>query len=783
MGYLQMTRNVESIFGAVVTAPHQIPYTYTATGGETFISLPFYPVTGFITINSGVQVPVDNYVIDGNTVNLGRALEAGDVVYCLFDKILSPEDYQNGIRIYKFQAVGNETSFTPDFTAYGVQSLYVDGKFQIPGVNYSYSPTTGVVTFLGGSPASGVWVVAEMSIKQNYPALSQPGGAGMIGSNNGKTVQQNLTTDRNNIREAIKRELANEGFALVDGSFEEGGTVTLATDALWHQEGHQCYVYTGTLPKTVAQNSSPVGDSNWIVASGNVAFVGLSKHGIYVESLRKTGLTDDQVIAQADAVAATIQSRLIFQAGKTYTVTTVSPSVCWVGNNATLKRKDATGSPMIVMKSNSRLTGFKIDGSKATASSVVPTVYFNNVHGAQVDHCEVINAGEHGISLVNDTTVANRTPNKVLDNIVHGAFGSGIYMYDSLYAKIKGNEVYACSGGILAQGSHRTYVGADVIDNDVHDNTGGGIAFALMTEAEDQQAYEKIKILSNRVYGNGNNGIAVQADLALVCNNHVWANGSQTYHQGILVNANAVVVNANSVTDNGGVGVDLGDCRKCSVTANHIEGNGWIGIEVNSCEQTTVASNILNLNFKGKADGDLQAAILVHKGSGGYPFLGDCKDVTVVGNSISSGDGQRFAILVAGPDCYDVVITGNTCKLAGLADDIVSRSPDVVAQNNYTRWSALGTARGSIASNIASIPSVADTVTVNGTGSVISVNLTDGGAFIKDRTVRIIAQSGFTLENSGGTSGNLFLGSSVVLPAGGSIKLYSDGSGGWTKAI
>lgn len=166
MGYLQMSRNVESIFGAVVTAPHQIPYTYTATGGETYISLPFYPVTGFITINGGVQVPVDNYEIDGNAVNLGRALEAGDVVYCLFDKVLSPEDYENGIRIYKFQAVGNETSFTPDFTTYGVQSLYVDGRFQVPGVNYSYNSTTGLLGFLTGSPSAGVWVVAEMSVKQ-----------------------------------------------------------------------------------------------------------------------------------------------------------------------------------------------------------------------------------------------------------------------------------------------------------------------------------------------------------------------------------------------------------------------------------------------------------------------------------------------------------------------------------------------------------------------------------------------------------------------------------------
>lgn len=165
MGYLQMTRNVESIFGAVVTAPHQIPYTYTATGGEKFISLPFYPVTGFITINGGVQVPTDNFEIDGNTVNLGRALEAGDVVFCLFDKILSPEDYKTGIRIYKFQAIGGETEFTPDYTSYGVQSLYIGGEYKTPEIEYSYDSTTGKVS-LQTALTAGVWVVAEMSVKQ-----------------------------------------------------------------------------------------------------------------------------------------------------------------------------------------------------------------------------------------------------------------------------------------------------------------------------------------------------------------------------------------------------------------------------------------------------------------------------------------------------------------------------------------------------------------------------------------------------------------------------------------
>lgn len=160
-----MTRNVESIFGAVVTAPHQIPYTYTATGGEKFISLPFYPVTGIVTINGGVQVPLDNFEINGNTLNLGRALSKGDVVFCLFDKILSPEDYKTGIRIYKFQAIGGETEFTPDYTSYGVQSLYIGGEYKTPEIEYSYDSTTGKVT-LQTALTAGVWVVAEMSVKQ-----------------------------------------------------------------------------------------------------------------------------------------------------------------------------------------------------------------------------------------------------------------------------------------------------------------------------------------------------------------------------------------------------------------------------------------------------------------------------------------------------------------------------------------------------------------------------------------------------------------------------------------
>ncbi len=188
-----MARNIEEIFGGVVVAPHQIPFTYTSTnGGETFLSLPFYPITGFVTINAGVQVPIDNFEIDGNTLNLGRELEPGDVVFCLFDKIMSPQDASNNaVRVYKFLSVGGETEFTPDFTAYGVQSLFIDGRYKVPGEDYNYIKTSNKVV-LNNALTSGVWVVAEMNIKQNIPALAGNDGATQVGTTSGENVQKLL---------------------------------------------------------------------------------------------------------------------------------------------------------------------------------------------------------------------------------------------------------------------------------------------------------------------------------------------------------------------------------------------------------------------------------------------------------------------------------------------------------------------------------------------------------------------------------------------------------------
>ena len=72
-----------------------------------------------------------------------------------------------------------------------------------------------------------------------------------------------------NLREQWRRQLAEVGLTLVDGSFEEGATVSAATDAVWHIAGGQCYTWGGTLPKTVPADSTPeisgdIGPGAWV---------------------------------------------------------------------------------------------------------------------------------------------------------------------------------------------------------------------------------------------------------------------------------------------------------------------------------------------------------------------------------------------------------------------------------------------------------------------------------------------------------------------------------------
>nr|DAV26716.1 MAG TPA: tail spike [Caudoviricetes sp.] len=115
-------------------------------------------------------------------------------------------------------------------------------------------------------------VISDLDLA-NKGDLSATGGASLIGTSDGTDVQQSLDTARANERELWRRALHDLGLTLVEGSFEDGATLTYATDAIWHIAGAQCYTWGGTFPKTVPAKSTPsttggVSASAWATVGG-----------------------------------------------------------------------------------------------------------------------------------------------------------------------------------------------------------------------------------------------------------------------------------------------------------------------------------------------------------------------------------------------------------------------------------------------------------------------------------------------------------------------------------
>lgn len=116
--------------------------------------------------------------------------------------------------------------------------------------------------------ATAFQVISDLDLA-NKSSLTGPGGAAIIGTEDGQGVQKSLDTDRANTRELWRRALHDLGLTLVDGSFEEGATLTYTTDAIWHMSGSQCYTWSGTFPRSVPAGSTPsTTGSGWITVGG-----------------------------------------------------------------------------------------------------------------------------------------------------------------------------------------------------------------------------------------------------------------------------------------------------------------------------------------------------------------------------------------------------------------------------------------------------------------------------------------------------------------------------------
>ena len=123
-------------------------------------------------------------------------------------------------------------------------------------------------------------------VQDLYEMLASDAGASFVGVNGHDNVQaalENIGADlqaqidtKINAdfvsrfdRESLRRSYADAGYALVAGSFEQGGTLATGTDALLYEVDGKTYSWGGTLPKTVPTSSTPastggIGPTGWL---------------------------------------------------------------------------------------------------------------------------------------------------------------------------------------------------------------------------------------------------------------------------------------------------------------------------------------------------------------------------------------------------------------------------------------------------------------------------------------------------------------------------------------
>ncbi|UPW36204.1 glycosylhydrolase [Klebsiella phage T751] len=210
----------------------------SAIGGETQIVLDVVvDSVSEIYIRGQRQQIGRGFTFDAatSTITLADELETGDDVVVIING--DPTVYNQIDRTPWEVARANNVSNAEVI-------LSTDKQTALDGKTILYD----VVTQISWGVPEGVPVGAKISNVSSGVLTYNPGG-----------ISVNLLelVNRKNIRELWKRSLAELDVTLVAGSFEEGGTVTNAKEALWFQAAGICYTWGGTFNKSVAAKSTP----------------------------------------------------------------------------------------------------------------------------------------------------------------------------------------------------------------------------------------------------------------------------------------------------------------------------------------------------------------------------------------------------------------------------------------------------------------------------------------------------------------------------------------------
>ena len=578
--------------------------------------------------------------------------------------------------------------------------------------------------------------------------------------------------------------ISQVGYITMD-SFEDGATLTLPNQTLRYEATGEYYRWDGAFPKIVPAGSTPetsggIGLGAWIsIGDASLRSEIIPRlyfmSGVDPEIFRQSSLSDQDILQTAIDYATTNGFFVKLNPNIEYKVTNISVTCDMFGPGRISRNSDTTEDLIQVNGNSVRIVNVTIDGTRTSGSSTANNIMINGRTGVVLDRVVSKASGGHSIT-IRDTPVGGS--NTVTNCLVDGTrSGYGIYLRNVRGETIKDTEIQsAYSDGLVLSNATFTTSPVTISKVHAHDNGGNGITTQFITTSS-TPASDQVLISECLSHNNGQNGIVCQSSHSIVSNNRSYNNGTTTSHQGMLYNGTFITSTGNVSYNNTGVGFDFGDCRSSNSNGDIAHSNGWLGFEINACEEFTLNGFISHGNLKGKSPADLQAEVLIHKGTGGYVFTGLSKGIVVSNGSFKGGGGgQKYAIQID-QNSYDVVVTGNNCNSVGLTDDIFTQSRKVIIANNVTRWDPMNDARVSASGAILSIPSAGDIIQINGAADVNNITIQNSGAYVRGRKVMLRADTANTLILEPG--GNINISSAKTIQAGKFVTLFSAGDGKW----
>lgn len=493
--------------------------------------------------------------------------------------------------------------------------------------------------------------------------------------------ENNIEASKKNIEdlsaqsfEALRRSYAEAGFNLVDGSFEEGGTLTSTSDVLLHKATGATYSWSGVFPKVVNTGSTPeatggIGAGSWVdrtdvtlrsdlasengsgligyqpAGNGAVATTVQSKLREFV-SVKDFGAVGDGTANDTVAVQAALDSGAL---------RVVIPSGITVG---------VTGLTMVANQT------LEIHGKIKKLSGAFPIVSMAN-------GCRVIGTGEiNGNSVVCDGIFAAGVSNLEISGLyIHHVGGKGIATYTSgSTVKIHNNRITNITGQAISL----EYTNAVTITNNNIDTAFHGI-----------QWWGGDSNVSNTP---GIFGLQIANNMVTNVMGGIW--GSLGQH---------ITVVGNHVENCSDVGIDFEGCYDFTCVGNtaHECNNGCYAVLYGSKRGVFSGNTALNIissgagffattntSYRNEAL-TITGNIFTVKGTGIYadPHLGlSLTNAIITNNDIKSTGGHRGISIF---ENINLVISGNRIVTvgSGVGIGLEGVKTSVIRDNRLTGYS------------------------------------------------------------------------------------------------